>query len=388
MRTYRQKSYGRNEEVAELFRLFDSGKNVSMHGPRRLGKTFVVERMVEQGREYRYTCAKVELAGCTDTDAALRMLCEGIEKHRSWFTNQVDTLASRARNFWRPVKAGTLEESAVRFDWEAHVTQLLVQTHSDAHTCWAMLIDELPIFLKALHDTGEQGVLAARNFMNLLTRLMSTHPHVRWLVTGSIGITPLARAGQYLGVLAKFHEYTLNPLTHEQALNYVVDLPRLGLHPHRAEITPEEAEAVVNAVGWRSAYYLEAFALYLPAVPQRDAHGVENNIKHAQRLLLADTTCSRFSTWEEHITKHHGPDRDLSFACLAAICRTDRGLSLDGLLGILGQPDLSRSRCLQLLTQLCDEGFLYQEDPADEACPYCFRIPLLRLWWQRYQPGI
>lgn len=387
MHAYRQKSYGRNEEVSELFHLFDQGKNLSMHGPRRLGKTFVLERMAEQGREYRYTCAQVELAGCTDKDAALRMFCRGIEKHRSWLTNQADTLAGRVRNLWRPGKARTLEESATRFDWEAHLDQLLAQAHNDAHTCWAILIDELPIFLKALHDTGEKGILAARNFMNLLARLMSASPNVRWLITGSIGITPLAKAGQYQGVLTKFHEYTLNPLTHEQAVDFVTDLPILGQLPHRAEITPQEAEGIVQAVGWRSAYYLEAFSRYLPRIPRSDTLGVNTNIEEAKRHLLADTASSRFNTWEEHITKHHGDQRDLSFACLAAICQIDSGLSLDAVLGTLGRPNLTRSRCMVLLSQLCDEGFLYQEDPSDESCPYRFRIPLLRLWWRRYQPG-
>jgi hypothetical protein len=387
MHAYRQKSYGRNEEVAELFRLFDSGKNVSMHGPRRLGKTFVLNRMVEQGREYRYTCAKLELAGCTDINAALRMICEAIEQHRSGVTNKLDTMLSRARHFWRPSKSTTLEESAVRFDWETHLEKLLSQLHSDAHTCWAILIDELPIFLKALHDTGDQGILAARHFMNLLARLTSTYPNVRWLVTGSIGIMPLAKAGEYQGILAKLHAYTLHPLTEDQAVDFILDLPRSGQHQHRAEITQEEAQAIVQAVSWRSAYYLEAFAHHLPRTPQYDTPQVQENIEDAQRSLLADTNAATFTTWEEHITKHHGTDRDLSFACLEGLCQTEQGMSLDGVLSKLGKPDLSRSRCLQILTQLCNEGFLYQEDPSDESCPYRFRIPLLRLWWRRYQPG-
>lgn len=388
MPAYRQKSYGRNEEVAALFQLFDSGKNVSMHGPRRLGKTFVLDRMVEQGRDYRYTCSKLDLAGCTDKDAALCTICEAIEQHRSGFTNKLDTMLSRARHFWRPDKSTTLEESAVHFDWEKHLEKLLSQLHKDAHTYWALLIDELPIFLKALHDTGDQGLLAARNFMNLLARFMSTYPNIRWLMTGSIGIMPLAKVGQYQGVLAKFHPYTLRPLTQDQAVDFVVDLPKNGQHQHRARITQEEAVAIVQAVSWRSAYYLEAFAHYLPQTPQTEEKAVQQNIEEAQLAMITDTSAATFATWEEHITKHHSKNQRLSFDCLAALCKTEQGLSIDGVLSALAKPELSRSQCLQLLIQLCDEGFLFQDNPADEYCPYRFRIPLLRLWWHRYKPGI
>jgi hypothetical protein len=37
MTHYRDKSYGRNEEVAFLYATFVAGRDISMHGPRRLG---------------------------------------------------------------------------------------------------------------------------------------------------------------------------------------------------------------------------------------------------------------------------------------------------------------------------------------------------------------
>ena len=64
MTDYSKKSYGRNAEVAEIFDLFRAEKDVSQHGPRRLGKTFVLDRLVERADSHGFICVKVEIAGC------------------------------------------------------------------------------------------------------------------------------------------------------------------------------------------------------------------------------------------------------------------------------------------------------------------------------------
>ena len=57
--------------------------------------------------------------------------------------------------------------------------------NEDAGQRWVLLIDELPIFLKALHDRGPEGIVEARAFMNFVSRMREAHPRIRWLITGS-----------------------------------------------------------------------------------------------------------------------------------------------------------------------------------------------------------
>lgn len=259
MTDYAKKDYGRNEETKELFTLFSTGRNISMHGPRRLGKTFVLDRMVERARTHGYVCTKIDLAGCDCLDGAFKRICEAHEVHHTWFENFIVPVTSRVKNFLRPrpqKEHATMTQAILSQDWGACFERMLGVMHKDKQQNWALLIDELPIFLKALHDKGEQGVCEARNFMNELTSFMAEYHTVRWLVTGSIGIRPLAKAGLYESVLSKLETYSLETLSEDQAVAFVLDLPlpeNRGL-PNRALITGEEAEAVVQAVGWRSAY--------------------------------------------------------------------------------------------------------------------------------------
>jgi hypothetical protein len=389
MTDYSKKSYGRNTEVATIFGLLKAGKDISQHGPRRLGKTFVLDRMVEQAKSHGFICVKVEIAGCTDPKMVFRRLCEEITHHRSVSKKTITLLTQRMAQMVNPrsVQAGPWYQPFLSLDLETYLERLLGTLQDDQTQQWAILIDELPIFLKALHDKGVDGIKEARDFMNLFARLRSAKPRVRWLITGSIGINPLAQAGQYMGVLAKFQNFELKPLTEEQAVDFLQDLAQLGLLQNRKTITKQEACAVIEAVGWRAAYYLEALAQELPMNPETDHIKVNANITSAMDELLKHHNSSTFGTWEEHLRKHHSDyQRNLSFGVLNALAPYEIGLTLDALLGEFNDNNLDREVLRQHLLLLITEGFLHQESIADETTPYRFRLEPLRLWWKRYRP--
>ena len=57
---YTKKSYGRNGEVNTIYKMFAADRDVSMHGPRRLGKTFVLDRLVDEGSRKGFLAIKVD----------------------------------------------------------------------------------------------------------------------------------------------------------------------------------------------------------------------------------------------------------------------------------------------------------------------------------------
>lgn len=387
MSDYASKSYGRQPVVNAIYALFGADKDISMHGPRRLGKTFVLDRMVEQANAKGYLCLKVEIAGCTEAKHVFRRLCEEISNHRGVPKQTFIFIKQRVLQLTNPrtEPGSTWYQPLLNTDSESYLERLLKAMHDDKEHKWAVLIDELPIFLKALHDKGPAGVQQARDFMNLFTRLRTAHPRVRWLVTGSIGIEPLARAGQYMGTMAKFTSYSLEPLTIEQAIDFVQDQALQSALPNRQRVTAGEAVAVVQAVGWRAAYYLDALARELPAGPATQPDAVKAHIDTALANLLKQHNAATFGTWEEHIRKHQTPaQQTLSVAVLNAMANHADGLSLDSLLAALRNVNQDKDALRQHLRLLSAEGFLHQEPPEDDSAPYQFRIPLLRLWWKRW----
>ena len=56
--------YGRRIETDAIFRRFDVGKNLLMPGPRRLGKTFVLERLEDRAQGHGYVAVRFDVSHC------------------------------------------------------------------------------------------------------------------------------------------------------------------------------------------------------------------------------------------------------------------------------------------------------------------------------------
>jgi uncharacterized protein len=389
MVSYRDKCYGRNDEVAEIYRLFQTGKDVLMPGPRRIGKTFVLDRLVEAAADYGYHAVKVEVAGCGDAQVFFRELCSQIGTRRSGGQKTIDWIKQRLWQMLEPRSNhdGPWYQPFINLDYETYFERLIKAMNDDTDTNWAILIDELPIFLKALHDRNL--VVEARNFMNMTSRLRAGYPRVRWMITGSIGIEPLARAGEYMGVLAKYYPYELEPLTIEQAMSFIQDLAKEGQLCYRQIITDAEAQALVDAVGWQAAYYLDALSQKLSGSPSEDPIRAKQLVEEAVSRLLQPGEASNFGTWEEHLRKHYrDAERAIAFAVLNTLAKDSQGAGIDALLIAISRPGLTRNELKALLMRLHAEGFLTVTD-LDDDCPLAmFRNPLLRRWWHRYPPQL
>jgi hypothetical protein len=389
MYPYNTKKYGRNEEVATLYEMFAANRDVSMHGPRRLGKTFLLERLADAAPAHGWTAMKVELAGCTDTRAVFRELCRDIGKARSGGANAIAWFLQRLSQFTEPRNeaGGAWYQPFISLDHETYFERIIGAMHDDSKRRWILLIDELPIFLKVLHDKGPTGVAAARDFMNQVSRLRQKYPRVRWMITGSIGIEPLAKAGNYMGVLAKFETFELKPLTEEQAKEYVKDIAREGQLLHRQEITEAEAQVLIETVGWRAAYYLDALAQKLEGPLAIEPEPAKLAVEAAVKRLVNLNESAKFGTWEEHLNKHYlDPDRSIAFSILTVLAHDAQGADIDGLLSAIQRNDLSRERLIKVLMRLDTEGFI-AVDSWEYESPRCkFLNPLLRLWWSLAKP--
>lgn len=389
MTDYAAKSYGRVEEVAAIYRHFLANRDVSMAGPRRLGKTFVLDRLAEAAGGLGWVAVKVEVGGCGDSRGFFRSLCNGIGGSLSGGRSTIAWVQQRLGQIIDPRSdsSGQWYQPLISLDHESYFERLIKALNEDRERRWALLIDELPIFLKALHDQGPEGVVAARNFMNLSSRLRAAYPRVRWMITGSIGLEPLARAGDYMGVLAKFETFDLQPLSKTQAKEFVKDIAQEGRLQYRQSITEPEAEAIVTAVGWRAAFYLEALAKKLAGEPCEDPKEATKLVDEAVRQLISPTEAATFGVWEEHVRKHyHDAQRTTAFAALTALSKTGDGLSIDALLAAVGRNDVTRAELRALLTRLHVEGFVTISDWDGDDPTAAFLNPLLRLWWKRFPP--
>jgi uncharacterized protein len=388
---YSTKSYGRNSETAVVLKLFQNDKDLAMPGPRRLGKSFLLDRLVERLPAQGWNTVKVEIAGLADQNAVFRELCAKIDTQRNIGKKSVAFIKQRMTQALSPRTSagGTWYQPFLSIDHESYFERLLKAMNDDPHRRWALLIDELPIFLKSLHDKGAEGIASAKQFMNLLSRLRSHYPKVRWLITGSIGLEPLAKEGEYMGVLAKFTPYGIEPLNVAQSIDFIQDAAKRGIVMQRTEISTIEAQQIVATVGWRAAYYLEALAEQMAGQVTEDELAAQNNVAQALKKLLQPEQKIRFSTWEEHLHKHYPPkERAQAFAVMGCLASKPVGADVQALLVHIADSNLSEVALKHLLLRLYQEGFIHTDNWDKADAKITFRNPLLRQWWAQYPPNV
>jgi hypothetical protein len=149
-------------------------------------------------------------------------------------------------------------------------------------------------------------------------------------------------------------------------------------------ISDAETKAIVAAVGWLSAYYLEAFSRHVRGHPADDEAGARTHIEYARRSLLSSADRDCFGVWPEHIDKHYKERKTLARNVLAQLSAYETGASRGTLLAALDDPTLRETDLRFILNSLEEDGFLVCDPAADN---HRFRMELLRLWWQRFPPG-
>ena len=190
-----------------------------------------------------------------------------------------------------------------------------------------------------------------------------------------------------MGVLAKFDNFELEPLSVDEATDFLRDRAQEGGFLHRSVITQTEAQFLIQATGWRAAFYLDALAQKLEGTPTDDAPLAKQLVDAAVTNLLKSTESQKFATWEEHLNKHYKKsDRELAFGILIALSDNATGKSLNALLPCLNSPSLTKSGLKLMLQRMDVEGFVVCDDWDDDNAALRFRNLLLRLWWKRWQP--
>ncbi len=96
---YTTKSYGWNSEVDALFQRFHQGRDVAMPGPRRLGKTFVLDRVTDAATARGWHAVKIDVAGCQDTGSTFRVFCEQVSQNLSGGKHLIAMLGQRFSQF-------------------------------------------------------------------------------------------------------------------------------------------------------------------------------------------------------------------------------------------------------------------------------------------------
>lgn len=366
--------FGREKEIRKANRLLDSNHSLLLSAPRRIGKSSLAKRLIEEKQQQGWKCVYIDLEETTTEEGFLRLVIESFKKNGIWkqltegMSKGVATLLDRIEK----VTIGGVVDFNIgkREDQEDLYKNLKELIKHDEDTF--IVVDELTLFLGILNksENGAEKVAFILNWLRSLRQVSKTN--VRWLFCGSVGLRNFTSAMNLGYTINDLMEFGLGELSREEAEGLLSGLCK----SEDMEMSEELINYTLDKLHWNIPYFIQVIFSKL-------AEEYEDKVTKESIDIAYDKLCSEnyLSTWSERLSEYREfevPARQI----LKSLSTQPAGMERDAMLNILmtGQDaskveeiDYLLSKVLEMLE---NDGYILKMDSIR-----AFRSPLLRDYW-------
>ncbi|HYG47307.1 MAG TPA: hypothetical protein VD846_05120 [Allosphingosinicella sp.] len=374
--------HNRENERAALKRKLLNGTSVNMPAPRRIGKTWTIGRLAEDLRKDGWVVVEADVEGIKAPEKFARELWKRIEAQSSI----AQSFRAHAKQRIAGLLGGDWDDNPLnalgRID-PIEFTETLIESLDSSGKKVAIIIDEISyFFLKLAEGDHEQ----AHAFAYQLRAFQQRYKNVRWLITGSIGLSVIARRYGLEGAFVDFDTFTLDPFTPEEARSFMRDSAIQQQFNHLFDASDADFDSMFAELGWLAPYYLRMVANEVrPSVAAVDGslpHATAADFQAAFDKLLQPGRKSEFAVWREHIDKNlPAPDQSLARTLLNVLSRDVNG-ETEATLVAAAQADggAGRRQVQEVLEILANDGLIGKTRDR-----YAFSSGLIRRYWRDYE---
>lgn len=365
--------FGREKEIRKANRLLDSKHSLLLSAPRRIGKSSLAKRLIEEKKQQGWKCVYIDLEETTTEEGFLRLVIEAFKENGIWkqlaegmSKGLVSVLDRIEKISLGPVdlNIGKREEQE---DLYKNLKELIKH---DEDTF--IVVDELTLFLGILNksENGAEKVAFILNWLRSLRQVSKTN--VRWLFCGSVGLRNFTSAMNLGYTINDLMEFGLGELSREEAEGLLSGLCK----SEDMEMGEELINYTLDKLHWNIPYFIQVIFSKL-------AEEYEDEVRKESIDIAYNKLCSEnyLSTWSERLSEYREfevPARQI----LKSLSTQPAGMERDAMLNILmtGQDaskveeiDYLLSKVLEMLE---NDGYILKMDSIR-----AFRSPLLRDYW-------
>lgn len=366
--------FGRTKEIRKANRLLDSNHSLLLSAPRRIGKSSLAKRLIEEKKQQGWKCVYIDLEETTTEEGFLSLVIEAFRKNGVWrhLSEGMSKGWVSALDRIEKVSIGgvvdfNLGKKGEQEDLYQHLKEFIKH---DEDTF--IVVDELTLFLSVLNksENGAEKVAFILNWLRSLRQVSKTH--VRWLFCGSVGLRNFTSAMNLGYTVNDLMEFGLGELTREEAAGLLAGLCR----SENVEMSDELIHYTLDKLHWNIPYFIQV--LFSKLAEEYEDEVTTENIDMAYNQLCSE---NYLSTWSERLSEYGEfelPARQL----LKTLSTQPSGMGRGAMMNVLmtGQ-DVSRVEGVdymlsKVLEMLENDGYILKN-----ASIRAFRSPLLRDYW-------
>lgn len=384
----REQFFGRVRELGDFWDLLERN-HVVLSGPRRLGKTSLLQRLVDDSSARGWHAVLVDLQGHSSVEGMLseleRRLPDGaivrwLEAVKRTTGRAADRLRKVEINLPGGFGGGLDLQAPPTASWASQAHRLQARLASQPVL---ILVDEFSVFLEKLIARDRAGAEQLLGWLR--TWRCASNVQCRFVFSGSIGINTLLTRQKFITYFNDCFDFRLQAFSRAEATAMVREELVRECRPHAAEVP----DHICDRVGWLSPYYVNLLLLEsLRAARDRETEqGVsaspvlKTDVEDGYERLLA--VRSRFVHWAQRLERDLAPlELSIAMKVLASVSRKPEGLTRRQLLARLNvvepDPGVRSERLERALWHLEEDGYVSTERDRVQFLSF-----LLRDYWHR-----
>ena len=365
--------FGREKEIRKANRLLDSNHSLLLSAPRRIGKSSLAKRLIEEKKQQGWKCVYIDLEETTTEEGFLRLVIEAFKKNEIWkqLTEGMSKGLVSVLDRIEKISLGPVDLNIGKREEQEDLYKNLKELIKHDEDTF-IVVDELTLFLGILNksENGAEKVAFILNWLRSLRQVSKTN--VRWLFCGSVGLRNFTSAMNLGYTINDLMEFGLGELTREEAEGLLSGLCK----SEDMEMSEELINYTLDKLHWNIPYFIQVIFSKL-------AEEYEDEVTKESIDIAYNKLCSEnyLSTWSERLSEYREyevPARQI----LKALSTQSAGLEREAMLNILmtGQDaskveevDYILSKVLEMLE---NDGYILKMDSIRT-----FRSPLLRDYW-------
>lgn len=366
--------FGREKEIRKANRLLDSNHSLLLSAPRRIGKSSLAKRLIEEKKQQGWKCVYIDLEETTTEEGFLRLVIEAFKTNGIWkqLTEGMSRgLVSVLDRIEKVTIGGVVDFNIGKREEQEDLYKNLKELIKHDEDTF-IVVDELTLFLGILNksENGAEKVAFILNWLRSLRQVSKTN--VRWLFCGSVGLRNFTTSMNLGYTINDLMEFGLGELTREEAEGLLSGLCK----SEDMEMSEELINYTLDKLHWNIPFFIQVIFSKL-------AEEYEDEVTKESIDIAYNKLCSEnyLSTWSERLSEYREyevPARQI----LKALSTQSVGLERAAMLNILmtGQDaskveevDYILSKVLEMLE---NDGYILKMDSIRT-----FRSPLLRDYW-------
>ena len=388
--------FDREWEFKQLVKSVQAQEHVLISAPRRVGKSSLMKKVLEWGKNQKYIAIDADVQDCKDESDFLEILAEAFRRSgikQSWLNNiyrQINALRDWLNGIKINVSTVGLEfRKSLPPEWRQTTKEFddLFIKLADNNKGVLVGMDELPIFLsRIMKMDSESGAMRVDIILHWLRSIRQKYPQVVWIICGSIGLDTFAEQHNLVGAINDLRLQRLGAFSDQDARKF---LKLLGESPKNPlNLSDQIIDYMIEKVGWPLPYFLQLVFQIVDEMPP-DRRSIKypsiEDVDNACESLYGSGYSKYFSHWVTRLRDQLSvSDVDIAEWILNAVSRHEEGLSRKKILQelIARQPNMDVSKLEKQLVFLLDmlerDGYFLRTNSI-----YAFRSFLLREFWRR-----